>query len=171
MSIQLIQTLVLDGTTASFTLNDGGAWTGYTDLILRVSGRTSSSGALAFMYVNGAERSSGRGLNGRGTSGPESFSSFYVYMNNSGDTTNTFGNADVEIPNFAQTTRNKGIQMHLTEETNAGVSIISFQAGIFPSNDAITSIGMTTLSGNFVQYTTVSLYGRTAGSDGTTTVS
>jgi hypothetical protein len=81
-------------------------------------------------------------------------------ITSSGATASTFGNTSAYFTNYASTTINKSVSIDQVSENNATASAAMLSAGLFPANDAITSITIETFStGNFVQYSTAYLYG------------
>jgi hypothetical protein len=81
-----------------------------------------------------------------------------------------FSSSGVYIPNYAGS-QNKSMSVDSVTEWDGTFAWTTIRAGLWSSTDAITSLTLTVSSGNFVQYSSASLYGVTAGSDGTTTVS
>jgi hypothetical protein len=151
----------------------------YNDLYLVFSGRTSISDNLGYglMTINGSSANvSGRFLQGNnssatsGTDGP----GINAFVSGGNTTANTFGSFSLYIPNYAGSNP-KSFSIDLVTENNSAAFLGTLQritAGLFNSSAAITSIefdadGAT----NYKQYSSVTLYGITAGSDGTTVVS
>lgn len=73
-------------------------------------------------------------------------------------TANTFGNADIYIPNYRASTY-KSIQVDATSSNNAGAQFIFEVAGMWLSTSAITSISLIGQDGTINQNSTASLYG------------
>ena len=84
-------------------------------------------------------------------------------------TSNTFSSFAITIPNYAGSS-NKSFSIDAVAENNATTSLQYITAGLWSVTSAITALKLTSPS-NFVQYSSATLYGITAGSDGTTTVS
>ena len=145
----------------------------YTDLRMVFSLRKSNDNVVANVLVNGATTSlSERFLFGTGSAtGSSSGSAFNVYVVADGRTANTFGNGEIYVPNYASTTTNKSLSTEATEENNATASFMRIGAGLYASNTAITSLGLSAEGGNFVIGSTMSLYGILKGSDGIVTTS
>jgi hypothetical protein len=81
-------------------------------------------------------------------------------ITSSAATANTFGNTFAYFTNYASTTLNKSVSIDQVSENNATASTTMLSAGLYPANDAITSITIETFStGNFVQHSTAYLYG------------
>jgi hypothetical protein len=86
-------------------------------------------------------------------------------------TANTFGSYQVYIPNYTSSNP-KSFSAEGVGENNATAAYQLIAAGLYNDTDAITSILIKTGSAsNLEQYSSATLYGITAGSDGTTTVS
>jgi len=140
----------------------------YTDLILKVSGRTanaayndtikltfngsSTSAQIKRLYGNGASAASD--ADGSGAA------SINFYSTTGGTaTTSTFGNAEFYIPNYAGSNQ-KSISGDLVTENNATSATAALGAGLWANTAAITQITLTPNSGlTFVQYSTAYLYG------------
>lgn len=174
MSMTLIEHIeVTDPSITSVTLTDGGTWGDYTDLKLVYSARISGGSGTyttCFLHINGSENSTGKQLYGTGSSAA-SHSVFYLYNVNGAATANTFSNVEMYFPNPKSTTHHKSYSLDLVNENNATATIHLLGAGVYASNTAISSIGFVPLSGDVEEGSTFTLYGITAGSDGTTTVS
>jgi hypothetical protein len=154
----------------------------YTDLYLVLSARFTSNNATDVgMRFNGDSTAaiySMRMLYGTGSSAAtaSNSSSYLVWAAvsaGSSQTANTFGNAMIYIPNYAGSS-NKSMTQDSVNENNATAATQMIGAGLWSKTDAITSIlldGVASSGGNFVQYTSATLYGITKGSSGGVTVS
>jgi hypothetical protein len=86
-------------------------------------------------------------------------------------TANTFGSAQIYIPNYTSSVA-KSVSLDGSTENNNTTSYNSIVAGLWNNTAAITSITFTDQnSGNFVVGTMFSLYKITKGSDGIVTTS
>ena len=157
---------------ASVTVGAGGAATisfssipsTYTDLCLKVSLRSNasrinedllvsfngstSSRAWRFLEGNGSSASSASGTDGR-------FSTF----NADTSTSNTFGSAELYIPNYAGSNY-KSVSIDTVTENNATSAYAEIEAALWSNTAAITSITCTLAFGTvFMQYSTATLYG------------
>jgi hypothetical protein len=86
---------------------------------------------------------------------------YLFQMAASSATANTFGNIQAYIPNYAGS-NNKSLSCDGVTETNAtsGTNrLLSLSASLWANSAAITSINLTPQAGNFVQYSTATLYG------------
>jgi hypothetical protein len=162
---------------ASVSVGSGGAATidftsipsTYTDLVLKLSSRSSeSAGAVwdsVLLRFNGSSTGySDRSLGGDGSSA-FSFSNAFANYIFCGDvanalvTSNTFSSTEITIPNYAGS-NNKSVSIDSVEENNATTAQLDLTAGLWSNTAAITSISLTLAAGpNFVQYSTATLYG------------
>lgn len=142
----------------------------YTDLVIRVSTRSTDSGDNAFgLRFNGSSTAaySMRRLWGNGAS---AFSGLSTSVNNmegilgvnpSGSTASTFGNAEIYIPNYTSS-NNKSVSIDAVNENNATTAYAELYAGLWSNTSAITQVTLGYMTGNFVQYSTATLYGVTS---------
>jgi hypothetical protein len=135
----------------------------YTDLKLVVSGRGTAvfnPGHYYDIKPNGLNTNlSSKYLLGIGTSAVSGSYRPYGYIAASDYTANVFGNNEHYIPNYASA-NHKSFSTDTVNETNAStVYGLGFDAGLWSSTSAITSLTLTPGSGNFAQYTTATLYG------------
>jgi hypothetical protein len=137
----------------------------FTDLKLVFSARTTNAGNEANVSISLNGSTSGfsqRGLYGDGASAG-SFSRTdnlnIALVTSSGNTASTFGNAEIYFPNYAGST-NKSFSVDDVTEGNMTTAYAQMHAGLWSNTAAITSITLTPQGlGNFVQYSTASLYG------------
>ena len=134
----------------------------YTDLIVKISARNTSSGDWFHLNFNGSTANfSGRQLFGTGggvfsytkTDGTEAF-----LNNNSSTTTSTFSNSEIYIPNYAGST-NKSFSIDSVTENNGTTAYAVLYAGRWSQTAAITSLTFTPNANNLAQYSTATLYG------------
>lgn len=179
MAITKIQTVTVgSGGAASidFTSIPGT----YTDLMLVYSVRlTSAASEGVFITFNGNTSGySSRDLYGSGSGNGASSTNPYGFTNklfigstdSTAQTSNTFGSTLVYIPNYAGSS-NKSVSADNVYENNATAAGIDVLAGLWSNTSAITSISTVSNNGNFVQYSSATLYGITKGSSGGVTVS
>jgi hypothetical protein len=156
----------------------------FTDLYLVCSLRSSLTSGYAGLSINGSTANfSSRLLAGTG-SGALSFSytsatvtyPIFNYIDDTNDTANTFHSACFLIPNYTSSNA-KSISIDSVFENNGTTAYQQIAAGLWNDTDAITSLTLVSAnsgldaSGNFVQYSSATLYGITAGSSGGVTVS
>lgn len=156
---------------SSVTVGSGGAanmeFTGipstYTDLIVKITGRSSGSDtSIALSFNNNTSNRTTRYLFGNGSSA-SSGSDTNMYITSSivpsTSTASTFSNAELYIPNYAGS-NNKSSSVDGVSENNATASNMAITANLWSDTAAITSIKLTPAGGgNFVQYSTAYLYG------------
>jgi hypothetical protein len=143
---------------------------GYTDLKMVMSARTNGA-SHSWNYkitFNGASTNySGKVLYGSG-SAAASFNAnttYFdgIYTSGSTATANTFGSAEMYIPNYTSS-NNKSVSTDSAAETNGTAAFMAFQAGLYSSSSAITSIKIEPepAATAFEAYSTFSLYGLAA---------
>ena len=147
----------------------------YDGLYLVVSGRDtgdSNGGVIKLGFNSSSANYSYRWLQGSGSAASSASSTSYIQMRNtpSSATANTFGSTMIYIPNYASSNY-KSASADSVGEHNGTEAYQTITAGLWSDTSAITSIQLYVGLGNFAQYSSASLYGVTAGSDGTTTVS
>jgi len=179
MSMTVIEHIeVGSGGAASVTFTSGGVFANYTDLMLVSSTRTGSVSVSTYIdiYLN-TDTSAGnyvnRTLEGNGSSASsESRTQDYevFFGNGSNATANTFSNAVIYLPNI-NSSAYKSISTDSVTENNGTTGGQLLVAAIWNDTAAITSIELKPAVDSWVQYSSFTLYGITAGSDGTTTVS
>lgn len=162
---------------ASVTVGSGGASSidftsipsTYTDLCVKLSLRQDQTfgndGNIIAIEFNSAGSSniSGRLLFGTGSAAGSAttyLNGVYYTSNPSDYTSNTFGNAEIYVPNYAGSS-NKSFSSDGVYENNATAARQGLQAGLWTNTAAITSVKLNTLTGGgkFVQYSTAVLYG------------
>lgn len=164
--IKIASTTVGAGGAASVTFSSIPST--YTDLVVKMSTRSTSTGNVAvntYIKFNGTSTGySERLLYGNGTAAA-SASQSTTQFNWAGQmpavsaTANTFSNAEVYIPNYTSANY-KSISADSVTENNATSASIYVDAGLWSNTPAITSIAFTEQYGaNFAQYSTFTLYG------------
>ena len=155
---------------ASITVGSGGAASidftsipaTYTDLVVKLSLReaTGTNWAAVWEFNNSSSSYSARYLQGNGAAASSvTNTAASIIENSSGATANTFGNAEIYIPNYAGSSY-KSSSSDSISETNATTSFARLSADLWSNTAAVTSIKFT-LPGatNFAQYSTAVLYG------------
>ena len=172
MTMQVIEHIeVGSGGAASIEFTSISA--GHTDLYLSLSLRQSagSEGAGFSFRLNGSTLNfSQRRLYGTGSSAVTDTGAESLWVVGNGATANTFSNSSIYIPNYASSSA-KSYSNDGVSENNASTAFQAIVAGLWNDTNAITSLGIYCTAGSFVQYSSATLYGITAGSDGSTTVS
>jgi hypothetical protein len=151
----------------------------FTDLYLKVSSRSTdiqggtNINNILYMRINGSNANfTRRILQGSGSS-VASFSfgdSFMGYNSGRDMTANTFGSTDIYIPNYTASAA-KSISVDSVSENNAAYSLQNITASLWNQTAAISSIELYNVTGNMTQYSSATLYGILAGTDGIVSVS
>ena len=171
----LLETVTVGAAGASSITFNSIPQTGYTDLVIKMSTRTTENpGASALgIKFNGASTTvSARILNGTGaTVNSSTFAAssggFGRYDNVTGqaaDTTvSTFSNGELYFPNYTSSSF-KSFSNDMVTENNGTTAYAEFDAGLWSNTSAITSIGINVYGGggSFAQYSTFTLYGVSA---------
>ena len=176
MTMRHIQTVVVGSTPAS-SINFTNIPQTFTDLQLNLSLRTNSnlSYSSALMRINGSiSNSQYRFLQGQGAAVFNATNTLGQFIGDaaiSTSTANTFSNITVLIPN-AFSSNPKSYSADSVNENNATAALAEITAGVWNNSSPITSISIIDFD-NFVysEFSSVSLYGITKGSDGIVTTS
>ena len=140
----------------------------YTDLVLKFSGKSNNAGVYEFVAMRFNSNSSSsyttRVLRGSGSAvtsqinGTTSFE-FEMVDGDGSQETNTFGNMEIYIPNYAGS-NNKSVSTDGVSEGNRTLAYAGLNAGLFSNTAAVTSIALTTVAGTtWLQHSTAYLYG------------
>jgi hypothetical protein len=137
----------------------------YTDLALKVSARGSLGSFPSLrLTVNGATTNyTSRRLYGDGSAAASDSASGVAYMVQQpipglSETASTFGSTEFYLPNYAGST-NKPVSVDSVAENNATATFIMLNTGLWSQTTAISSLSVFLSSGNFVQYSSATLYG------------
>jgi hypothetical protein len=135
----------------------------YTDLIVKISGRSALAAVgdnATTSFNNNTSNRTQRSLYTGDGSTVQSFTytSFYIWVPGSNATASTFGNTELYIPNYTGS-NNKSFSNDVTTENNGTAAELALSASLWSDTAAITSVKVTCNGGNFVQYTTATLYG------------
>lgn len=162
-----IYTRVLDNNNTS-TFNFNNIPQVYTDLKLVISSRSASgttniTGTLRFNGDTGnnysATRVNGTGSGSASTARFSPIASVYAfYSSNFDETSNTFANSEIYIPNYTGSNI-KSILSDSVTENNATAANQVLTAGLWNSTAAITSISLGIFAGFYAQNSSFSLYG------------
>lgn len=156
---------------STVTVGSGGAatiaFTGipqiYTDLCVKLSIRTARAVIYDFIYINpngSTANATTRILQGDGTSASsESTSRLRFISQGNTATSNSFGTAEIYIPNYTSS-NNKSFSMETVTENNDTPALRELNAGLWSDTSPINSLSFVSYSSsNFNQYTTATLYG------------
>ena len=136
----------------------------YTDLCLVASTRddqTTANNATFAITLNGSTTyTSAKNLSGNGASASSGTGDIIVGGGDTnGNTSNTFTNIQIYIPNYTGTTQ-KSISADAVSEQNGTTAYMALTAQLFNLTNAITSISIASRAGQkWVQYSTAYLYG------------
>ena len=140
----------------------------YTDLVLRISGRTDAAGTVSSGYIQMNSVTSTysytfiRGDGASATSGNDSasYAGFYIGgIDGGGATSNTFSNQEFYIPSYTAS-QAKPVGQSSSMETNASTAYTFGVAGLCSSTAAISSLTINLNGGvNFVSGSSFYLYG------------
>ena len=138
----------------------------WTDLLVKVSARTDAASARYYLLLslnNSAATAISRlrlmGFDGTNITSSAGSDSHIGALPGANNTASTFGNTELYIPNYASSNY-KSISSDSVHENNSATSnTLGFWAGLWSSTSAVTSVKLTADSGNFVQYSTATLYG------------
>jgi hypothetical protein len=149
----------------------------FTDLVVKLSLRSTRTGFPSATYLNfnsSGFNASGRILYGGGSGSGQSYGysdGSLAAVSSAASTANTFSSIEIYIPNY-RSSAHKSYSIDYVFENNDTPAEQGLNAGLWANTAAITSILIDDFSTNlFVQHSSASLYGITAGSDGTTVVS
>ena len=161
----LLEKITVGAAGASSVTFSGIPQTGYTDLVVKISARSSRTSLASPMrlYPNGS--STGitlRFVQGDGStavSGTESaFSSYSGETSGASSTASTFGSHEIYIPNYTSSNY-KSFSIDSVSENNATGAFAQLFANLWSNSAAITSLQILDGLGNFAQYSTFYLYG------------
>jgi hypothetical protein len=132
----------------------------YTDLLIVLSGRTSYTTFDSILVTFNGSTSNFSGIVGYGDgSGTAVFSAGRWAGSQPGTgTAQNFANNQLYIANYASSS-NKAFLTDSTTETNGNPAYTYIGGSLWSNTSAITSITLTPNAGNFVQYSTATLYG------------
>lgn len=162
---------------SSYTVGSGGSSTitfssipgTYTDLLIKISGRSDRGATFSDIRIsfNGSPTGtsySDKDLEGSGSSVSSqtttSTDSIHIYqaIPGSSTTSNVFGNCDIYIPNYTSSNY-KSVSIDSIMENNSSTSYMTLVAGLKSNTSTITSIVLTDPFSTFTQYSTAYLYG------------
>ena len=155
----LLERIELASSAASVVFNNI-PQTGYTDLVLKVSSRSTTTSTATGVIVQFNGSSTGytyRLLEGDG-SAAASYTGSTARAGVTGGDPGIFGSLEMYITNYAGST-NKSISTDSVQENNTAQTYIDLNAGLWSNTAAITSIAITLQTGNLDANSTFSLYG------------
>ena len=162
----LLETITVGAAGAASVTFNSIPQTGYTDLVIKYSGRSSIADVLGLITLNGSAVSySGKRLYGTGSAAVSNAGSTTSFnppsIVASTFTANTFGNGEIYIPNFTSANY-KSVSIDAVTENNATESYTTLYAGLWSNTAAVTSVSLAANGGSWAQYSTFSLSGVSA---------
>jgi len=134
----------------------------YTDLVVKLSARNTGANTWINLKFNNSDTNwTMRYFQGSGSavsSGNDPANTYSVQSTMSTDTANTFGNAELYIPNYTSS-NNKSLSIDHVTENNATTAYSSLTSLLWSNTSVINRITLTPNSGSFAQYSTAYLYG------------
>jgi hypothetical protein len=133
----------------------------FTDLKLICSVRSSAASEdISYLSLNGSTTGfSARYLQGNGsTASSSTLARWGGNFTASNNTASTFGSAELYFPNYLSSNQ-KSYSVDNVTETNGTTAYAGIVAGLWTGTAAINQITLTPASGNYVQYSTFTLYG------------
>ena len=171
----LLETIDLTQSASSVTF-DNIPQTGYTDLKIVMSCRTSGTGSAGAgyqervnVYFNGTTTSySERWIQAEGGTTVNSGTTYFNAAGSNGLagttvpsdwTANTFNNTELYIPNYNSTSTYKSWSVDAAAENNGSFGSLMLAACLWSNNSAITTIAISPKANSWVTGSTFSLYG------------
>jgi hypothetical protein len=134
----------------------------YTDLKVVISSRTDkntgNASDITVQFNSTGTTYTNRNLYGDGASAASNAPSYIGSTSQATNTASVFGNLEIYIPNYTGSTQ-KSYSTDSVQETNATTSYQFLNAGLWNGTGAITTVSFALVSGNFVQFSSASLYG------------
>jgi hypothetical protein len=164
----LLEKITVGAAGASSVSFTGIPQTGYTDLVLKVSGRSAytSLDEVKVTFNGSATSYSYRSIFGDGSSAASygtggSAISTYInipYFSGTSQTANTFTNSELYIPNYTGS-NNKSVNVDSVQENNTTAAYSHLAAALWSNTSAITSITLQPVNGPIAANSTFYLYG------------
>ena len=164
----LLETISVGAAGASSVTFNSIPQTGYTDLVIKASVRSTVAEDAFGLRFNSDTGSNydyraivGQGASASSFSGNSSMMVAMGRQSESGYTANTFGNTEIYIPNYTSANK-KSVSSDAVNENNATTARAQLAAGLWNSTAAITTVQVVPGAGSFAQHSTFSLYGVSA---------
>lgn len=161
MALQLFKIADVTVATPQASIDFTSIPSGYTDLMVVLSGRTTTTTDYCEVRFNGLSTNlSGRYLQGNGSAVSSATFQPFIYMACTSNTANGFSNSSVYIPNYTSS-NNKSLSIDSVYENNATTAFCNLQAGLWSSTAAITQVSLVCTVGSttFAANSTATLYG------------
>jgi hypothetical protein len=134
----------------------------YTDLILKISGRSSHSTTAVGIQFGFNGQAAGTSITGRTIQGSGSgivaYSAWQPNIDGASATSTTFASVDIHITNYTSS-NNKSASSDSVQEDNSATAYAEMHTALWSNSSAINRITITPNSGSFVQHSTAYLYG------------
>lgn len=155
---------------ATYTVGSGGVANitflnipqNYTDLVLKLSGRSTTTDVdMFFTFNSNTSNYARRVLRGTGSnaSSTNNTDNYATTIDGSGETGSVFANLEMYIPNYTSSNY-KAYSIDDAFENNSVTAYQYLLAGLWSNTSSITSLTLYFLSGGtFAQYSTATLYG------------
>ena len=156
----LLEKITVGAAGASSIDFSGIPQTGYTDLVVKVSGRSNRANAISaysFSFNGSTASFTYKTIEGNGASA-SSFSSAPGLMPAASATASTFGNFEIYIPNYTSANY-KSASLDQATENNSSSAYADLTAILWSNTAAINQITLADTLGSWVQYSTFYLYG------------
>ena len=133
----------------------------YTDLCIKLSLRVSSTDTPVLVTFNGVTTGySWRRMyaDGSGTNGAQLNDGYFLWAGKSGYTANAFAACEMYISQYSSSLY-KAISTESLVENDGTLGEMFMTSALWANASAINQITLTPVTGNLVQYSTVSIYG------------
>ena len=158
----LLEKITVGAAGASSVTFSGIPQTGYTDLVVKISSRSTSNGGYTYVSFNGSTTSYSTkdivNSNGTVSSSGYTLPGGVSWMVQSSYTASTFTNSEVYIPNYTSANY-KSFSLDSTAENNSTNYTSGLEAALWSNTAAITSITCTPNTANYAEFSTFYLYG------------
>jgi hypothetical protein len=134
----------------------------YTDIKIVLSGRgtrASNDDDILLSFNSSTSNFTGKQVYGNGAGAFSSASARFIgSIPGTSATSSVFGTTELYIPNYTSA-NNKSFSAESVTENNGTTAYQNMTAGLWSDTAAITSVTLTSNVGDFVQYSTATLYG------------
>tara|TARA_R110000796_G_scaffold171632_1_gene288681 strand:- start:354 stop:866 length:513 start_codon:yes stop_codon:yes gene_type:complete len=169
MSVTLVETITIgSGGAASATFSSIPQDAVDLQVLISVRCGTPTVASDGYIYLNGDQGKTQSSQSLRGTGSGITTSLFVadnfamrVSMPGTSSTASTFGNASIYVSNYASTGMHKTFSIDNATENNGTAANAEIRAGIWSSNNAITSLTVAN-GNNLLEHSVMSLYKITA---------
>lgn len=153
-----IKIATVSGTGSSGILTFSSIPSIYTDLCVKFSLRSDTTGNTEAVIKLNSTSPTQRNLQGSG-SGASSNTNALIIVNAGGSTASTFTNGEFYVPNYLSSVA-KSASSDVVEENNATAARAQLNAYLYSTvTSAVTSLSITDLYGNWVAASSATLYG------------